>query len=84
MNEDVAEALAAECSGDRPHQGPASWSPAWGQWLCPNCRSCRTEAELRMTLAEGKKPMRWLPGDAALVRLWPSRSTGMSGRWMTC
>lgn len=84
MSEDVAEALSAECSGGRPHAGQPSWSPLWGAWLCPNCRSYLTDAELRMTPAEGRKPMRWLPGDAALVRLWPSRSSGTTRPSMTC
>jgi len=49
-------ALTATCSGDRPHAGNTSWSPVWEAWLCANCRACRTEAELRMPLADGKKP----------------------------
>jgi hypothetical protein len=56
VTEDVLEAVTAACSGDRPHNGPLAWSAAWNVWLCCNCRSHRTEAELRMPLTEGKKP----------------------------
>jgi hypothetical protein len=56
VNQDVLEAVTAVCSGDRPHSGPPAWAPAWGVWLCCNCRSHRTDTELRMPLTEGKKP----------------------------
>jgi hypothetical protein len=56
VTEDVLAAVTAACAGDREHNGPVAWAPAWGVHLCCNCRSHRTDAELRMTLAEGKKP----------------------------
>lgn len=84
MNGDVLEALAAVCSGDWPHQGPPAWSPLWGQWLCPNCRAYLTDAELRMPLSAGKKPVMHLPGDAVRALLCPSRSTGTTRPWTTC
>lgn len=52
MTEDALEATAC---GSCP-SGQASWSPLWGVYLCHTCRASRTEAELRMTLAGGKKP----------------------------
>jgi hypothetical protein len=40
------------CSGcERPHEParPVTWSPAWSEWLCPNCRASRTNLELGAT-----------------------------------
>jgi hypothetical protein len=66
VNEDVLEALTAECSGDRPHTGKPSWSPVWNVWLCFNCRAHRTDNELRIPLADGKKPSQ---GPGPLLRI---------------
>ena len=41
--------LCSSC--ERPHSPdrPVTWSPAFGVWLCQNCRATRTDTELGAT-----------------------------------
>lgn len=56
MPDDALEALTEPC-GTCSGASQVAWCPAWDAWLCVTCRSSRSDAELRVTLA-AKEAMR--------------------------
>lgn len=50
MPDDALEALTSPC-GTCGGASQVAWCAAWDAWLCVGCRSSRSDAELRVTLA---------------------------------
>ena len=63
MPDDLLEAMTERC-GTCYGTDQVAWCAAWGAWLCADCRSVRSEAETRVTLAE-KDAMRAAAEEAA-------------------
>ena len=52
------------CSREHAPDRPVTWSPAFAEWLCPDCRARRTDAELGAT-TRANAAARLAAGEAA-------------------